>query len=181
MATHHPDTYRFSTVGYITLYCTLLTAYFMCVSIVQDSRVAPDRLRHVDLTPPCRKRVASKCNFKALTSRAGRSLNFHGEPFIIRPIFRPSMGMSAPSAVCYAIPDLKYSNRLLTSGWWAWARKPVSRSLSSSGATEHVFRIELQCRLGTELNMGSSSWHSLPHPLFLFRILPGRVDASRGS
>ena len=39
MATHDPAKYQFSTIGYVALYGTLLTSYYMCVlSTIHPSR-----------------------------------------------------------------------------------------------------------------------------------------------
>ncbi|KAF8517895.1 ERG4/ERG24 ergosterol biosynthesis protein [Hysterangium stoloniferum] len=88
MATHHPDTYRFPTVGYVVLYGTLLTAYF-----IFDTS------------------MAQKSHFKM--QQQGTY-----QPRWTFPQL-PWHTIENPTYI-----QTEHGNRLLTSGWWAFARKP---------------------------------------------------------
>ncbi|KIJ55202.1 hypothetical protein M422DRAFT_23816 [Sphaerobolus stellatus SS14] len=88
MSTHHPDTYRFSTAGYIALYTTLLTAYFIFdTSMSQKSRF---KMQLQGTYKP-------RWTFPQL----------------------PWGTVENPTYI-----QTEHGNRLLTSGWWAWSRKP---------------------------------------------------------
>jgi len=88
MATHDPSTYRFSTGGYVALYTTLLTAYF-----VWDTS------------------MAQKSRFKMQTQGT----------FQYRKTF-PQLPWGMIENPTYI--QTEHGNRLLTSGWWAFVRKP---------------------------------------------------------
>ncbi|GJJ11481.1 hypothetical protein Clacol_005714 [Clathrus columnatus] len=88
MATHHPDTYKFSTAGYILLYTTLLTAYF-----IFDTS------------------MAQKSRFKMMQQGTYRP----------RWTF-PQLPWSTLTNPTYI--QTEHGNKLLTSGWWAYSRKP---------------------------------------------------------
>ena len=66
------------------------------------------------------------------------------------------------------------SNRLLTSGWWQFSRKPVrtpTTNPSADDSDEIPWGIELRRRLDYELHLGPGRRHGLPHPLLLQRLL----------
>ncbi|KAF8202267.1 ergosterol biosynthesis ERG4/ERG24 [Pholiota molesta] len=75
MASHDPETYRFTTAGYVFIYTVLCTAYY-----IWDTA------------------MAQKSHFKMQTQGITK--------------FRKTF------------PQLPGANRLLTSGWWAYSRKP---------------------------------------------------------
>jgi hypothetical protein len=76
--------------------------------------------------PPCRKKVASKCRPRATSTTVGLSLSCHGAHSRTQPTSKRRMGTSS---LCRETPTLTFShlprNRLLTSGWWSFSRKPV--------------------------------------------------------
>ncbi|KAG5654354.1 hypothetical protein H0H81_003812 [Sphagnurus paluster] len=89
MASHDPETYRFSTLTYIVMYSTLLTAYYIWdTSMSQKSRF--------------------KMQSQGITE--------------FRKTFPqlPGCIVKNPTYI-----ETAHGNRLLTSGWWAWSRKPV--------------------------------------------------------
>ncbi|KAF8338113.1 ERG4/ERG24 ergosterol biosynthesis protein [Cantharellus anzutake] len=88
MATHEPEKYRFSTPGYIALYATLLTAYY-----IFDS----------SMSQKSRFRMQMQGNYK------------------YRWTF-PQLPWGTLKNPTYI--QTAHVNRLLTSGWWAYARKP---------------------------------------------------------
>ncbi|KAF8524194.1 ergosterol biosynthesis ERG4/ERG24 [Gautieria morchelliformis] len=88
MATHDPASYRFSTLGYVALYATLLTAYYIFdTSMSQKSRFKMQ----------LQGTYQYRWTFPQL----------------------PWGTVENPTFI-----QTEHGNRLLTSGWWAYARKP---------------------------------------------------------
>jgi hypothetical protein len=93
MASHDPSAYRFSTLTYVFLFTTLLTAYFMCVpDFVRDTRSRLTTLGHPAGTRLCRRSHASRCRPRACSPTARPSPSFLGARSRTRSSFRPSMG-----------------------------------------------------------------------------------------
>ena len=70
-----------------------------------------------------------------------------------------------------------HGNRLLTSGWWAWSRKPVSPPLLLAlFLCLHLFT-ELRRRLDDELHLGRRRRLRHPHPVLLLGVLHHRPRA----
>ncbi|KAF8653541.1 hypothetical protein AX16_003905 [Volvariella volvacea WC 439] len=88
MASHDPSKYQFSTFGYIFIYTTLLTAYF-----IWDTA------------------MAQKSHFKMQTQGITK----------FRKTF-PQLPWNVVENPTYI--QTAHGNRLLTSGWWAYSRKP---------------------------------------------------------
>ncbi|TFK39809.1 ergosterol biosynthesis ERG4/ERG24 [Crucibulum laeve] len=88
MSTHDPETYRFSTLGYITIYTTILTAYY-----IWDTA------------------MAQKSHFKMQTQGITK----------FRKTF-PQLPWNTVENPTYI--QTAHGNRLLTSGFWAYSRKP---------------------------------------------------------
>lgn len=65
----------------------------------------------------------------------------------------------------------EHGNRLLTSGWWAYARKIVRTSTSSHPLSDYP--LELHCWLVPISFMGIGRRYLLTYSLFLFRFLLG--------
>lgn len=154
----------------------------------------------------CHKRVASVCKCKERTSTAGPSLNCHGERLrtllTSRPLtyvlyllikFLHLLTLYAfqgyVTRACEVLNHIltfwyyhTYSNRLLTSGWWAFARKPVSTFsypfLLTLANTVVNSPPELYCWLGSVVDLGPGCWLCLAYPLLLFRLLHLRPRAS---
>ena len=73
------------------------------------------------------------------------------------------------------------SNKLLTSGWWAWARKPVSlvdSDIASDQLTLVTTDSELYCRLDPVLDLGSLGGSQHPDHLLLPGVLYDRLNPS---
>lgn len=90
------------------------------------------------------------------------------------------VGVRSTSVTCVAYPKLTpprftNSNRLLTSGWWAYARKPVSSDIllarTPFGSLMHCGPQELHSRLGPVPYMGPRRGQRVPHSIFLFSVL----------
>ncbi|KAF9466096.1 ergosterol biosynthesis ERG4/ERG24 [Collybia nuda] len=90
MASHDPSTYRFSTLTYVMMYSTLLTAYY-----IWDTA------------------MAQKSRFKMQT----QGITTFRKTF---PQL-PGCVVKNPTYI-----ETAHGNRLLTSGWWAYSRKPAS-------------------------------------------------------
>ena len=92
MASHEPEKYRFSTPTYVALFATLLTAYYMWVARKIPYCYWGSDIVTLDGTPPCLKKVASRCRPKVTTTTVGRSPNCHGAQSRTRPTFKQRMG-----------------------------------------------------------------------------------------
>ncbi|KZS94323.1 ERG4/ERG24 ergosterol biosynthesis protein [Sistotremastrum niveocremeum HHB9708] len=87
MASHDPSKYQFSTIGYVALYATILTAYY-----IWDTS------------------MSQKSRFKMQTQGT----------FKFRKTF-PQLPWGTIENPTYV--QTEHGNRLLTSGWWGYARK----------------------------------------------------------
>ncbi|KAG5723670.1 Delta(24(24(1)))-sterol reductase [Termitomyces sp. T112] len=94
MASHDFSTYRFSTLTYIIMYATLLTAYY-----IWDTA------------------MSQKSRFKMQSQGITEFRNTFPQ--------LPGCIVKDPTYIQTA-----HGNRLLTSGWWAYSRKPASYSSS---------------------------------------------------
>lgn len=74
-------------------------------------------------TPQCRKRAVSRCKLKESLNSARRSPNFLVALWKTPHISRLLMGKKSTNLQA-KFTDPVFSNRLLTSGWWAYSRKP---------------------------------------------------------
>ena len=75
------------------------------------------------------RRVILRCRLKAFIPSATRFLSYHGIQSRTLPIFKRLTGtlrLFAWLDATIIFYPLRLSDRLLTSGWWAYSRKPVS-------------------------------------------------------
>ena len=105
MASHDPSKYKFSNATYLTMFITLLTAYYMYVLSLRNLRNS----HHVDdLTSagihPCHKKADSRCKLRASSTTAKLSPSFLGELSRTQPLFRPLTGNYFPFSVRYRYP-----------------------------------------------------------------------------
>jgi len=108
----------------VHLHCSLHSILYVSVLALCPNAFS-DLYLHLVGTPLWPKKVDSKCKHRVSPRSAKLS---HSSPVVssrIRPLFRLPMGELTPhprSSLWLMI--LINSNRLLTSGWWAYSRKP---------------------------------------------------------
>jgi len=108
----------------VHLHCSLHSILYVRV-LAMCPNTFSDLYPHLVGTPLWPKKVDSKCKHKVSPRSAKLS---HSSPVVssrIRPLFRLPMGEpTAHSRSSLWLIILITSNRLLTSGWWAYSRKP---------------------------------------------------------
>ena len=173
MASHDPSKYRFSTPTYLLLFSTLLTAYYMYVFNPLAEVLGVDfelwQLGYLDVSKESIQNANPRNPYlpeyiSAITLGYAEESNFH-----------PDCSWVCSSSLLWSkfLDSHKYySNRLLTSGWWAYSRKPV-RCYFTLSLAYHLcpFFSELCCRLGHVVHLGCHCWPCHPYSLFLFRVL----------
>jgi delta24(24(1))-sterol reductase len=125
MASHDPSTYRFTTGGYVFIYTVLCTAYYMLVSwqcvLIPFLICIPIQLGH---------RYGPKKSLQNADARYHHvPQDFPTTPRLCRQesyLYSDCPRVSQPRILVYRSGSfiLIHSNRLLTSGWWAYSRKP---------------------------------------------------------
>lgn len=154
MASHDPSKYRFSTPVYVLLFTTLLTAYYMLVYLFYFVASIMTVTFNIAGIRQCHRRADLRCRPRAFTLSAIRSRNCQGALSKTQLTYRLHTGAlfasRAWSPTTLHIPYLSYhSNRLLTSGWWAYSRKPVSFSGSPNIHTKIELTITIRITLPT--------------------------------
>ena len=130
MASHDPSKYRFSTPTYIALFATLLTAYYLYV-LHSHSTI---RWHCDNLVYSFDTSMSQKSRFKMQTQgifEFRKSFPQLPNGTVENPTFiQTAHGYATLYRCCctfYTHSLLR--NRLLTGGWWAYARKPVSNTV----------------------------------------------------